>query len=154
MTKLKKLKNNNGNDGYDSSRIKTPTAIRPTLPTDMKKNKLTTTEIENLISPEIDQMSKNYEREREILDRIKAIPAGEDYIRLRYPVYFTFSRADLQELAIKNIRRLLTEKEMEQLEDALVDMNEGKAFEELTIAIIDSICEVTEEERDEECYVL
>ncbi|KKT81092.1 MAG: hypothetical protein A2925_04830 [Candidatus Yanofskybacteria bacterium RIFCSPLOWO2_01_FULL_44_22] len=40
MTKLKKLKNNNGNDGYDGRRIKTPTAVMPSLPTQMTKNKL------------------------------------------------------------------------------------------------------------------
>ena len=115
-----------------------------------RAKKLTKTQINNPISPEIEQACKDYEREREILDRVEAIPAGEDYIRLRYPVYFTFSRSDLQELAINNIGRFITEEEMEQLEDELID--QGEAFIDLRMAIIDAICEVTEEER-KDCYM-
>jgi len=111
-----------------------------------KTKKQSKIDLDNLIAPEVEEAVKEYEMRRNILDRIPAIPAGENYMKLRYPVRYNFSRADLQELAVKNIKRLLKESEIEQLEDYLMDS--GRAFEELAVAIIDAIRQATGEKSD------
>lgn len=105
---------------------------------------MTNKNIDKLISPELEDMIKEWELERDKLDRIKSIPAGENYIRQRYPVNYNFTRSELQELAGKNIKRLLTEDEIQQLQIAL--MSSGDGYDDLRVAIIDAICEVTNQE--------